>query len=170
MNVLLRDWVLSLTGAALLGAFALALTPAGKVRRVTQLLCGVVMAIALISPLREFDFETYSMGMASYRDTAATAAARLDETNDRLSRTIIESECAAYILDKARARGLTPEEVTVTVKWGEALCWYPYEATLRTEADERVRRELSSIIEAELGIPAERLHWEDPAHAGEAGT
>ena len=163
MNELLRTWVLSLTGAALLCAFALALTPTGKVQRVVRLLCGVVMAIAMISPLRDFDFETYSMSLSSYRAAATAASAGLQETNDRLSRTIIEQECAAYIWDKAQSLGITPEEVTVTAKWGEAQCWYPHEATIRARASEGLRARLAETVQTDLGIPLQRLSWEIPA-------
>ena len=165
MSGLLKSWILSMTGAALLCAGALALTPEGRTRSAVRLLCGVVMAVTLLSPLQEMDLSVYSMSLASYRDAAAQSASRLDETNDRLSRTIIETESEAYIWDKARAVGLTPEEVTVTVKWGDALCWYPYEMTLRTAWEPWQRRELSATVEAELGIPEARQHWETPISA-----
>lgn len=163
MSEVLRSWLLSLTGAALLSAFALALTPEGRARSAVKLLCGVVMAIALLSPLRDFDFDTYAVSLASYRDAAAEASAKLNETNDRLSRTIIETESAAYIWDKARAVGLAPEEVTVGAKWGDALCWYPFETTIYAPSDAAARERLSEIIEAELGIPKARQHWELPS-------
>ena len=163
MSEVLRNWILSLVGAALLGAFALSLTPAGRARSVVRLLGGVIMAIAMISPLRDFDFETYSMSLASYRSAAAQATERAAETNDRLSRTIIEQECAAYILDKAQSLGITPEKVTVTAKWGEALCWYPHEATVCARADAASRERLAQTVQTDLGIPAERLHWEGSA-------
>lgn len=166
MSALLHNWVLSLTGAALLSAFALAVTPKGRARSAVQLVCGAGMAIALVSPALHFDFEAYSMGLASYREAAAQAASRLEETNDRLSRTIIEEECAAYILDKAQVLGLEVELASVTAKWGDADCWYPYEATLRAGADELGRRYLAEIIQAELGIPPERQHWTDAAGTG----
>ena len=49
----------------------------------------------------------------------------------------------------------------MTAKWGDALCWYPYEATLQAATDGPARLALAQRIEAELGIPAGRLHWED---------
>ena len=170
MTEFLRSWLLPLCGAAILCAFALTLTPEGRTLRVVRLLCGVVLIIALLGPLGQFDFETYSMSMASYRDMAAQAVARLEETNDRLARTIIEEECAAYVLDKARFVGLVPEEVSVTAKWGDALCWYPYEMEITVSADAGEKQFLAGTIEAELGIPEERQHWKTPAaSAAETG-
>lgn len=167
MSEFLRSWVLSLTGAALLSAFALALTPQGRARSAVRLVCGVVTAIALVSPVLDFDFESYSMSLAAYRSAADQAAARLEETNDRLSRTIIEEECAAYILDKAQVLGLEMESASVTAKWGDADCWYPYEARLRAGGDELARRYLSDLISSELGIAPERQYWEDMAPQGD---
>jgi stage III sporulation protein AF len=158
---LLREWVLSLTGAALLAAFALALTPEGRVRRVTRLLAGVVLALALVRPLADFDFDGYAASLAVSRDAAATAADGWEDAGKRLERTLIEAESAAYISDRAAELGLRVEAVSVTAKWGDALCWYPYEATLRSGTDDLARRALEARIASELGIPPERLHWED---------
>lgn len=161
MRELLREWVLGLAGAALLGAFALALTPEGRVRRVVRLLAGVVTALALVRPLADFDFDSYAASLAVGRDAAAMAESGFEQTNRRLERTLIEAECAAYISDRAARLGLRLEAASVTAKWGDALCWFPYEATLRASRDEFGRRALAEWIASELGIPPERLHWED---------
>ena len=167
MSELLREWILTVTGAAMLSAFALAVSPEGRCRSVTRLVCGVVMAIALLSPVGKFDFTAYSMSLAAYRDMAAEAAKNAEESENRLSRSIIEEETAAYIWDKAQAAGLAPEEVTVTVKWGDTSCWYPYEVRLRVEAQPGARERLTEILESELGIPRQRQYWEAPG-AGQA--
>ena len=161
MRELLREWVLSAAGAALLSALALTLTPEGRVRRVVRLLSGVVLALALVRPLAEFDFESYAASLAVGRAAAETAAGGWEETGRQLERSLIEAECAAYISDRAAELGLRPGAVSVTAKWGDALCWYPYEATLQAAADGPARLALAQRIEAELGIPAGRLHWED---------
>ena len=160
MRELLHEWVLTVVGAAMLSALALLLTPEGRCRSVVRLLCGAVMILAVLSPLRRFDFDIYSMSLASYREQAEAAVRRGEESNNRLSRSIIEAETAAYIWDKAQAAGLMPEEVTVTAKWGDTLCWYPYEVCLRGEAQTGAKEYLTQLLESELGIPRERQHWE----------
>ena len=168
MRALLHEWVLNVVGAAMLSALALLLTPEGRCRSVVRLLCGAVMILAVLSPLRRFDFDVYSMSLAAYREQAEAAVLRGEESSDRLSRSIIETETAAYILDKAQAAGLMPEEVTVTAKWGDTLCWYPYEVRLRTEAGPGAKEYLTQLLESELGIPRERQHWASPG--GPANT
>ena len=96
------------------------------------------------------------------KDMAAEVVGSAEESANRLSRSIIEEETAAYIWDKAQAAGLAPEEVTVTVKWGDTSCWYPYEVRLRTDAPPDAKARLTEILASELGIPRERQHWEAP--------
>jgi len=160
MTETIRNWILSLGGAAVLGALALAITPEGPVRSVVRMLCGVVMALALISPLLRMDMDTYSLSLAEYREKVAGLTGSLEDTRDRLRRTIIEEECAAYIWDKAQELGIQAGQAEVAVKWGDD-CWVPWEAHMRFAVSGSQRSALSYILEAELGIPAERQYWNE---------
>jgi hypothetical protein len=159
MTELIRTWILGVAGTAILTGLALSLTPRGRVHNVLRLICGTVMVLALISPVLRFDFAAYSLSLAQYREAAEGIAAGAAESTDRLSRTIIEEECAAYILDKAQVLGVTCSAVTVSVKWGDGGCWYPYEVYLEAQGQESAKNSLAGIMEAELGIPCERQHW-----------
>ena len=53
MTGALTDWVRALCGAAVICAAAMALCPDGRVKRVLRLVCGLVMACALLSPVLE---------------------------------------------------------------------------------------------------------------------
>lgn len=156
----LREWLLTLSGAAAVCMLALTLCPEGRVRRVLRLICGAVMAITLLSPLREFDMDAYGASLARYRDEAAAAVAVAGETGDRLNRTIIERECAAYILDKADALGMTGASASVLAVWNEG-CWRPDQAEITAAATDAQRASLTAEIEAELGIPATRQYWKE---------
>ena len=138
-------WIRALAGAAVFCAIALALCPEGRPKRVLRAACGVVMAAALLSPALGLDMQALP-GEAG-------------QEADRLNRTIIELECAAYILDKADALGLAVSSAAVTARWSEEGFWYPWES--RAACSESDRETLSAVIEAELGIPAERQSWEE---------
>ena len=97
--------------------------------------------------------------MARYGEAARSVAGEAGQEADRLNRTIIELECAAYILDKADALGLAVSSAAVTARWSEEGFWYPWES--RAACSESDRETLSAVIEAELGIPAERQSWEE---------
>ena len=155
MTEFFRSWILGLTGAAAFCALCSAVTPDGSVKKVQKLLCGVVMTLALVSPLMGMDMSAYSLNLARCRQQAEEISASAQEISDSLSRTFIEERCAAYILDKARLLGLEPAGVKVTVQWSGEGVWYPVEAEIEVEYD----RKLSEKIEEELGISAQNQHW-----------
>lgn len=158
---LLGRWVVGLAGAALCCGLALSLTPRGRVHRVLRLVCGMVMVIALISPLMDIDIGELSVNSAYYRERLGDLQGRTQETSDRLSRTIIEEECAAYILDKAQVIGLDIQAVSVTAKWGDEGWFYPCEAHITANGgSEEQRGRLAAFIEGELGIERERQYWD----------
>lgn len=165
MTELLGQWIIGLAGAALFSAAAMALTPKGRVRDVTRLVCGVVTALALISPVKQLDMSLYSMNLAQYRQELEKKTEAVTQAGNRLSRAIIQEECCAYILDKAQVLGMDVGNVSVTVKWGdEQELWYPYEVSLEGAADSAGRQALARTIEAELGIPEERQVWIENGH------
>ena len=52
----MRQWISSVAAASVLAALALALTPKGRVRQVTKLVCGVMCALAVVAPVAKLDF------------------------------------------------------------------------------------------------------------------
>lgn len=152
-------WIRALAGAAVFCAIALALCPEGRTKRVLRAACGVVMTAALLSPALSLDMQALPEALARYGEAARAVAGEAGQEADRLNRTIIERECAAYILDKADALGLAVGSAAVTARWSEEGFWYPWESRAACAAEDRA--ELSELIEAGLGIPAERQSWEE---------
>ncbi len=155
MLELIRQWVMGLAGAALCCAVLTEITPKGGVKNVVKALCGMVMALALVSPFLKSDGELYALNMAKYREKALEIGRQSQEISDRLSRTIIEEECRAYILDKAALLGVELADATVRLKWSSQGLWYPVECTLTGEYSAG----LESAIAAELGIGPEEQEW-----------
>lgn len=161
MTAALREWILGLCGAALVCALALAVCPKGRVYAVLRVVCGAVMAIALLKPVIGIDFAAYSESLEKYRIEAETAAGSVTDRKDILSRTIIEDACAAYILDKAAEQNVALSAVKVRAVWSEDGFWYPYEATLTGPDAADGSGKLPGIIESDLGIPRDRQYWEE---------
>lgn len=155
MTDIIRQWVLGLAGAALFCAVMTELTPKGTVKNVVKVLCGMVMALALVSPLLKADVGTYALNMAKYRENALAVSGQGKEISDRLSRTIIEDECRTYILDKAASLGAQLSDAAVTLKWSSEGLWYPVGCTLTGQYDAA----LEKAISAELGIAPEAQEW-----------
>ena len=81
---------------------------------------------------------------------------------DTYSRTIIESDCCAYILDKAAALGASVRDASVSLKWSSEGFWYPAECGI----DGQYSEELSRAIESELGIGREGQKWSGNGNEG----
>jgi hypothetical protein len=152
---------MGITGAALIAAAVRMLTPDGRVRRVVTLVCGLVMIIALISPIKRFDPESLVAFSERYQEEGRAAAAGAQISEEKLMRRIIEERTAAYILDKGRSLGIDDLIATVTAEKLEDGTYVPKSARLKTRAGEAARRKLEEAITAELGIPAEELNWSE---------
>ncbi|MCD7749971.1 MAG: hypothetical protein LUH42_07960 [Oscillospiraceae bacterium] len=152
----MKDWIMGIVAASVLRSIAMALTPPGRVRSVTGLVCAVVCALALVSPVLEIDLDDLAVGLAEYEQMAEEVVSQSEEETKMLNRAYIEEEYEAYILDKAAETGVAIETVSVTARWDdEAMVWYPWQAVLGAAYDGT----LSQTIEAQLGIPAERQEW-----------
>lgn len=152
----LKEWILSVAAASLLSAVALTLCPQGRVRQVTRLVCGIVCALALASPVVKLDVGSLSAGMAGYEKRALEITQDAEEEKKMLERTYIERECAAYILAKATETGADVTDAAVLARWDDGLrAWYPWQATLTGTYSAA----LAEAIETELGIPAGRQDW-----------
>lgn len=152
----MKQWLISVAAASILSAAALALCPDGRVKSITRLVCGIVCALALASPVLTLDATEISAAMASYGQAAQRITEKAEEERKMLERTYIEDKCAAYISDRAAALGLADVRASVLARWDEdGLAWYPYEAAMSCPENAA----LSRLIEAELGVPASRQSW-----------
>ncbi len=156
MTDFLREWVMGVAAAALMCTAAMAMTPKSRVRGVLRMCCAAALCCALLAPLSSAPLDAYADSLARLREAQLSAAETGTDSAERLERTIIESECAAYISDKGAQLGLPDAGVRVLAKWGDGY-WYPYEVWLDIPKSD----ELMISIEGELGVPRERMHWND---------
>jgi len=138
-------------------AVMLELCPKGAIKSIVKTLCGMVMAIALIGPLLNFDMPAYSINLAKYRLIGEKAASAGQTEKDHLSRTIIEEECRAYILDKGKALGADIYDASVGLKWSGEGFWYPVDCEIKGN----YHSGLASAISGELGIGELSQEWMD---------
>ena len=152
----IRNWVLSMTGAALVCAAALRLTPEGRVKGVLRSLCALTMAAALLSPLlRGGVLPDYAQELARYRAAAEALRGEGEALGQELDRGIIEQRMEAYILDKARFLGTALSGARVHLRWSTEGVWLPESAELTGTYSET----LSRWLEAEFGIPRKAQSW-----------
>ena len=158
MTHILQSWIRGLTAASIMASLAQQLTPPGPVKKMTEAVCGVMLMGVLMLPLARFDETMFSYALAEYRQTAAQFTGDLEAEEKQLLRSYIEQESAAYILDEARALGLTDLEVRVTVKWANE-CWIPAHVRVRGTFDADRRTKLSDLIASELGVGVDEQDW-----------
>lgn len=149
-----RGWLLAVITVSLLCAVADALMPAGAVKRVGRLVCGLVLMGAILSPIARLDVEGSQWWLDSYFSSVRSREAELEDTVNSQMKLIIEREYAAYILDKAAQLGL---ECTVRVECelsedGLYLPLWTEVAGLRTAG---AQEKLIRIISEDLGVPAQ---------------
>lgn len=151
----LRDWLLGLLAAAMLGAVCHAL--AGEDRPALRLSTGLVLLLVLCSPAVDFELVEISQILTQSRTQAEqiTAQAGSEETLAAL----ISRQTEEYILDKAEAMGLTLH-AEVTVVQGEQ---YPYPAavTLTGHSTTTQRRRLNQWLTEELAVAEEAIRWNE---------
>ena len=87
---------------SILCGVAMSITPEGGVKRVMGILSSAVLLIAILTPVRQFDFESYALELAKYKNSEAALSASGVDINERLNRLVIEDEYQAYIMDIAR--------------------------------------------------------------------
>ena len=94
----IREWVFSITLAAMIVALAEGMIPAGPIKRAARILSGLVLMIGILQPVVRADFdEIYCIANADLKLEIAEQGMGGDE----LMKTIIEARLSVYALDKA---------------------------------------------------------------------
>ena len=155
----LRNWLMGLTGAAIILAFVDCLVPDGSVKQIGKLAGGLVMVIAILRPVLSLDFEIMAGSMADFRYDVQQYSSELEIENERLKKTIIEDRTGAYIRDKAEQNGIDCN-VAVQCRMNERDQLYPASVTVYGELTQEQKEKLMRIIDAEVAIPAEMQQYE----------
>lgn len=154
MNMLIRQ----ICVLAVFFGLIMHIIPEGNVKRIAIVLCTVILMSVCIEAARGFDFESYTLAASRYRDESAALSADSQTLNRELNRLVIEDSCETYIKDKGNTLGIEIDKADVHVQWSMEGIWCPVSAYIYSENSPDDR--LISVIEAELGIPRESIHWE----------
>lgn len=156
---MLKQWIIGITCAALIGALAEALAPPGRVKSAGRLAVGLLLLLAVVKPLGVLDYSVLAGALAEYRPDGTACEAALEEKSGAVLKAVIEERTDAYILDKAKTLGMdcTAE---VTYYYGPDGEVRPEAVVVRGEFTEDQQGELSRALEGELGIPAQQQSFE----------
>ena len=145
--------------ASVFFGIALTLLPEGREKRVASLCVTAALALMLLSLFRTINWESYAVSMSEMRGAADAISAGAEEERRELNRLVIERECGEYIMDKAADLSLSVRSVRVSARWSREEVWVPERVLIVLSEDGTGRERLSSLIEAQLGIPAQMQEW-----------
>lgn len=152
-----RQYILSIISAAVICSIITQL--AGKKEAyasIIKLLCGIFMAITIVSPLGQFKFpELVNELEAVQQEADALCSESTSAVNSELS-ALIKAESEAYILDKATELGL---DIQVDMTMDISDIPIPSSLVIKGAASPQAKQKLQQIIESDLGIPEDKQVW-----------
>ena len=151
--------VRQLCGISVICGLLLSLTPEGGVKKTAALCSTVLLLMTLLTAVRDFDYSSYSLELARYRDLGRSMAQGAEDTRERLNRRAMEAECAAYLQRQAENLEAKDLHFAVTARWDSAGFWLPCKVRVTGRANETQKQALSGIIRADFGIDADGQEW-----------
>lgn len=149
----IRQWLIGVTGAALLAAMADGLMPKGPVKQVGKLVCGLVLLCVILRPVIWSELDEAMQQFGQITQQTARQQEKLDGQRDDLLKAGIEQECSAYIVDKAAQLGIVCQAQTECIP-GQDGTWLPGAVQITGQLDAGQRQALTRMIEEELGVDA----------------
>lgn len=147
----LRSWLIGITSAAMLNAVASALMPKGAVRQIGKLTGGLILLLAVLQPLYQWEREEIAAAFRPYMEEGESYEAYDKKTGFELMKDIIETECAAYLQNKAKELGI---ECRIRVACGEEGKYpQPEQVYIYGQLKDDQRFRLAQVIQTELAIP-----------------
>lgn len=159
MTEMVRGWLLSILAVSVLCALADALMPKGAVKQVGRLMCGLVLAVVVVSPVVRLDLEDSGQWLEGYFSGMDQREQDLKEQVDSEMKTIIEQEYEAYIVDKAAQLGL---DCTARVECRmEESVYLPAQAWIEGALTREEREKLTAVLSEDLGLSSENQSYTD---------
>lgn len=150
-----RGWLLAVLSASILCALADSLMPAGAVKRVGRLVCGLALMCAVLSPVSGLDLAEGRTWMEDYFLGLEERRSELEQQVNQGTKTVIEEKCAAYIVDKAAQMGLRCTARVSCREDGEGL-YLPEQIWVTGALAPEETGRLARIIREDLGVPLEQ--------------
>lgn len=152
----IRRYLLSLIAASLLCSIIRRLVETKtKIKGIVNMVCGLFLAITVISPWLQFKIPDVHTALDSYMAEAKDAAQIGEEGAREQMSEIILKEVEAYILEKAYSCGM---DVNVNIDLDEQTC-APKSVEIFGEISPYDRVVLNNYITQTFDIPEELVKW-----------
>lgn len=150
----MKSWLLGIVLTSLAGGLARQLAPQGREQGMVRLVCGLLLALAILRPLAGREWERLEMDLSDLSGQSSELAEAYRKNQQESLSAIIEEKTETYIWDKANQLGLACTVEVAAVTGGEGIP-LPDSVVIQGPYSET----LAGIIEEEVGIPAEKQIW-----------
>ena len=149
----------SLIALSFVGGLALFLCPKGGPGQILKLLVTAVLISALITPLRDLDYDFLSLEEAKFSSAEAGLLQEAQQRESALKKQLFTQNCERYIEARAEELGVRIRRITVDVIGAGEEDWAPYSVRLEASGSPEAMEALCQLIRDTLGVPAERQVW-----------
>ncbi len=155
-----KEYILSVVTVSLVCGVILQMA-SGK-KEILQLVCGVVMTLAVLQPVSRIRMEDFWNSSRFLPEPADTWLAEGKKAAQSMKEQYITEAYEAYILDKAKNLGT---ELTADITVDENCL--PVFAEIQGNFDGEIRLILEQILTCDLGITKENQRWTgNPGNSG----
>ena len=153
----IRQYMICIVGVAVCcGIIRCFVNEKSSIGGLVKTLCGIVLAIAAISPVLQIRYTD----LKDYTDLISAEAAALSQDGSDLSNeklgALITQKLEAYILEKA---SILDCDVEVHISINEKIPPEPSEVKITGAVSPYAKARLCHILETDLGIPKEMQQW-----------
>jgi hypothetical protein len=153
----LREFVVHISATAMICALVVRITQGNStIKRIIKLLCGVVMAISIVQPIKQMNMIDIDDVGARFQDEAAQAVQLGKNTAMETWNESISQGVEAYILEKAKTMKV---DLGVEVELSKDEIPVPVGVSLTGNVSPYAKSVLSDTISQELNIPKEKQIW-----------
>lgn len=163
----MRDYLLLLISIALTETIVQCFSEGEALRKAVRFAGGTALAIAVLGGAVRFDYAAYAASLRREMLAQQPETTQIQAETRRLSRLLIEEECAAYIRDRAQSLGVVLTDVKVTLAWNTSGFWYPVQTELTTPSGSGRSSALSAWIQSELGVAEDAQYWREDGQEDE---
>lgn len=154
MNHAIGKYLLSIASSAMLLSLSQAMLPKGAVRQIAGFVGGLVVILAVLSPVVSIDPDELAQYLSAFSvDLEANGIA----DDGQILSDIIKQRCESYILDKAMELG-AELEVSVGL-YEDAHYPYPVSVVLRGQVTPEQKMRLTEIISLDMGVSPQQQEW-----------
>lgn len=152
-----RQYLMSVIAAAVICAIVRALTQnKGASSEIIKLICGVFIAITLISPWNKISISGIVNYIEDFSLDAENITSAASESAREEQNKIIKAQTEAYIQDKALSMGVQLQADITVSNLSPGL---PQRVEITANASPYQRQQITGWIETDLGIPEDQQIW-----------